>query len=228
MEWPNLLPIVERVRAKYPPQVDWNECVAMVNEIAIDANREHPGMDFGLLKKDGGNRGRQPLTGIECSVDWLVSRVLGLGIDCFRDAGNSDFGTKGPAATQWGHGEPFDLSKWTPAVAVNAQPQPVPTPTPGQPKPPSQPKGFDALIAETLAPLYLELAAQKAQIAALKVRIETLQAQPSPSPSFPSRIALRTAHGKYVCAEGNDKIGALVADRDGSGPWETFDVEVKE
>lgn len=38
---------------------------------------------------------------------------------------------------------------------------------------------------------------------------------------FPSRVALRTHHGKYLCIEPG---GRIVADRDAPGPWESLDV----
>ena len=63
--WPDLLPTVRRVRAKYGPLVSADECTAMCNEVAWI----HRADGFGLLSKNYGNSGKQPRTGIESSVD---------------------------------------------------------------------------------------------------------------------------------------------------------------
>ena len=60
------------------------------------------------------------------------------------------------------------------------------------------------------------------QMAALSARMQKLEQQPAPA--FPQRIALKTAHGRYVVAEPD---GSLAADRDEAGAWETFTVEAK-
>ncbi len=107
-EWPNLLPTIEHVRAKYPAMIDWDQSVAIVNEVAWI----HRADGFGCLRKDSGNHGQQPHTGTNCSVDWLVSNTFNLGKDCLGSTPNSDEGTLGAANPQWGEGEEFDLARW--------------------------------------------------------------------------------------------------------------------
>ena len=58
------------------------------------------------------------------------------------------------------------------------------------------------------------------QLAALAARVAQLEQRPT----FPTRIALKTAHGLYVVAEPD---GSLAADRDEAGAWETFVIEVQ-
>jgi hypothetical protein len=110
LEWPDLLPIVKQVRAKYPDLVNVDQCVAIVNEVSKLAPAKY---EFGLLVKNGGNHGTLP-DGTKCSVDWCVSKALGLGTDCLISTPSS---TEGPALStaspNWGsQGEEFDISKW--------------------------------------------------------------------------------------------------------------------
>lgn len=46
---------------------------------------------------------------------------------------------------------------------------------------------------------------------------------PPTVPTLPSLLTLRSAHGRYLCAEEGGG-GAVVADREQAGPWETFEV----
>jgi hypothetical protein len=61
----------------------------------------------------------------------------------------------------------------------------------------------------------------QAQLDALAKRIAALEAKPSGGIDG-KRIALKTAHGTYVCAEDN---GTVIANRTSVGGWETFTVD---
>jgi len=88
-------------RSKYPVLMTANECVEMLNAVA-----KGEGNGWGLLKKEGGNHGIQPVTGIGCSVDWLLNKDLKLGTDCLIDGGNSTTGKPGISKPTWPeHGE---------------------------------------------------------------------------------------------------------------------------
>jgi hypothetical protein len=107
-QWPNLLSELQEIRRKYPVSPTVDQCVAILNELAWN----HRSEGFGLLRKDGGNRGKQPKTGINCSVDWSVSDYYKRGVDCLVATPNSELGEEGPAVPTWNDGEEFDLSRW--------------------------------------------------------------------------------------------------------------------
>ena len=69
----------------------------------------------------------------------------------------------------------------------------------------------NALIASAIDPLKAEIAELRRQIAAT----------PQPT-AFPSAIALKSAHGRYLAVEPD---GTVIANRDAAGPWETLKVE---
>jgi hypothetical protein len=100
-------------------------------------------------------------------------------------------------------------ARWVPAV----DPGGTPAPDPGDPAP--EPPNLKALIAAEVA---RAIAPLQAEIAALKTKLE----QTWPASGAIVRVALKSAHGKYVCVEPN---GRMIADRDGVGAWETLDVE---
>ena len=110
LEWPDLLPLVKEVRAKYPEKITCDECVKVVNEVAKHAPAQY---EFGLLEKKSGNHGTLS-NGTKCSVDWIVSRKLGKGCDCLISCPNSQDGPeKDVANPTWTMSpEEFDLTKW--------------------------------------------------------------------------------------------------------------------
>lgn len=112
--WPDLLFDLDVVRAQYPELITVNQCAEILNKVAW-INRLS---GWGLLRKDGGNHGSQPKTGISVSVDWLVNRDLGLGTDCLINCPSSTEGPeKAPANTTWPSlGQEFDLDNWVAPV----------------------------------------------------------------------------------------------------------------
>jgi hypothetical protein len=137
MSFPNHLDTLNSVRAKYPAKVTPDEAVAILNEVAWT----HRDEGFGLLRKDGGNHGRQPKTNVFCSCDWLVHRGSGLGSDVLVDGpdGTTSPVTLGTAGTTWGGGAPFDKSKFTepvnPEIPKPVEVPPVPVTPPAPPVP---------------------------------------------------------------------------------------------
>jgi hypothetical protein len=79
-------------------------------------------------------------------------------------------------------------------------PQPPPLP------PPSGDSSLDALRAE---------------VAVLRAAVEALKNTP-----WSGKIALRSAHGTYVCADAGYAENPLMANRERRQSWETFDVEI--
>jgi hypothetical protein len=99
-EWPNLSAQLKAERAKYPERVTADQCVAIINAVA--------GQDgaLGLLRKETGNHGIQPKSGIGCSTDWVIMRD-GVGADVLGDTGNSTTGETGLGVPSW-PSEPSD------------------------------------------------------------------------------------------------------------------------
>ena len=125
-------------------------------------------------------------------------------------------GNEGASFPNWAMEEnpanyPAIAARWVPAVdprGTTPAPDPSPTPDPGSLK-----ALIAAEVARAVAPL-------QAEIAALKTKIE--QERPWPASGTTVRVALKSAHGKYVSVEQN---GRVIADRDAPGAWETLDVE---
>ena len=90
-------------RDNWPALMTADMCVAMLNNVARKA-----GDGWGLLRKEGGNHGRQPGTGKGCSVDWLLNSRLKLGTDCLINAGNSVEDKPGPSIPGW----PAEGEEW--------------------------------------------------------------------------------------------------------------------
>lgn len=86
-----------------------------------------------------------------------------------------------------------------------------------QPGPVPSGSGLDATVQRMIA----------AAVAPLSAKIAALEARPTGGGggSFPSKIALKTAHGKYLSAQDD---GSVVADREHVGAWETFNTEAQE
>jgi len=89
-------------------------------------------------------------------------------------------------------------------------------------------------LGPVLAPLKAEIAALKLRIEAANERIEELENAPSvqapEAPKLPKRIALRSlANGKLLCVDFDKGAEGLVyANREGRGSWETFEFIVVE
>ena len=127
MSWPDISATLQRKRDELQlAELTADQCVALLDAVAS----EHPG--FGLLRKDGGNHGRQPGTGIRCSVDWLLYQPTGVGKDVLGDAGDSVADETGPARVAWGEPEPADMSRF---VAPSRATQPEPDPGDDEPDP---------------------------------------------------------------------------------------------
>jgi hypothetical protein len=90
---------------------------------------------------------------------------------------------------------------------------------PGTPPPPASGKGFAAeaaLLEATLKAALKTIDILQESIEVLEVKVFRLEQAPSGG-TFPTRFALKTAHGKYVAFEPD---GRVVADRDSVGEWE--------
>jgi hypothetical protein len=107
-------------------------------------------------------------------------------------------------------------------LAVESKPTPVPEPTLPNP-------GSTLLdLGPVLAPLKAEIATLKVRLNDATSRIQQLEAeldQPRAEVKLPRKVALKTVHGKYVCAEPD---GRIVGDRDVRLSFEAFDFEVVE
>lgn len=100
-------------------------------------------------------------------------------------------------------------------IAPDGEVTPGPGPSPGG--------GFVSVPSwAAFEALQSSFEALQAEVEVLKTSVAALQNHPAAA--FPARIALRTAHGKYVVAEPDQSIKA---NRDAAGSWETFDVEAK-
>ena len=120
-------------------------------------------------------------------------------------------GSEEGAFPAWGLVEeqhwPAVAPRWAPPIdpaTGDVTPKPAPGPVD---------TSVAAQIAAAVAPL-------KAQIAKLEADVARLEGG-RPTPKVPSRIALKSAHGKFLSVEAN---GRVVADRDGVGGWETLEV----
>lgn len=201
-EIPDQTATVARVREKYPTPLGASHAACLL-EIAREI-----GQGAGLLRKETGTNILLP-DGVRVAQDIIVF-PNGDGYDCLGSG-------ETVATPTWGgpvEGSPFPASRY---YAVSGE-QPVPG-TPIPPVPPLPTTGsldigpaVRALIAAAVAPLH-------AEIAALTKAIDERPSQPAPA--FPSRIALKSAHGKYVAAEDD---GRMTNNRDDIGSWETFDV----
>jgi hypothetical protein len=114
-EWPNLKDQLDEIRNQYPELITVDECVAIVNKLAWD-NRS---TGWGLLRKESGNHGSQPKTGISCSVDWIINKNLELGTDCLVSTPSSTEGPEKDIATpNWPEegDDNFNIDNWTEPV----------------------------------------------------------------------------------------------------------------
>jgi hypothetical protein len=123
MAFPNHLDTLKAVRSKYPDLVDAAQAVAILNEVAWI----HRGEGFGLLRKDGGNHGPQPRTGVLCSCDWLVNSQFGVGGDVLIAGPDATVNERGKATPTWGGGELFDSARFVAPVEPESG-EIVPTP----------------------------------------------------------------------------------------------------
>lgn len=170
MSFPNHLDTLKSVRAKYPEKVTPDEAVAMLNEVAW----LHKDEGLGLLRKDGGNHGHQPKTGIFCSCDWLVSVTAGLGSDVFVDGpdANTNPVTLGIAGPTWGAGTSFDKTKFVapvePVAAVPEPPKPEPKPEPPPPPPAPPAPDHSAENLEVQKECLVELQAIHAELTGIR------------------------------------------------------------
>lgn len=207
----NHLDTLQRVRAKYPEKIDAVQAVAILNETTW----EHRDEGLGLLRKDGGNHGPQPTTGILCSCDWIVNSKTGTGGDCLVKGPDSTIGELNIATPTWNDGTPFDQSHFVQPVAPDG------TVPPG-PNPPPSGSSFAAAAGELevrIANLTRTVQEQGKLIAALEAKTGE-----HTSSLTGKRVALRTDNGHYVCAEGGGS-GEVNATRPNAGSWETFTLE---
>jgi hypothetical protein len=157
---------------------------------------------FGVYPKSSGTRyvpfQDKPNEGY---AEDIVQIKDGAGVMFYKDIGIG-FGGKTPSV-QWG-----EFSRSSDADQHPGAYLPPPKLTAGQPpvEPPVEPPTGCTCQAE---------------LAALEKRIAALEAKPSGGIDG-KRIALKSAHGLYVCAEDN---GAVIANRPTAGGWETFTVD---
>lgn len=78
-------------------------------------------------------------------------------------------------------------------------------------------------LGSIIKPLVQEIASLRAEVAELKNR-------PSGSAQLPKEIAIaiKDSRGKFVSADRNVHNGALIADRDGMGPWEELTLIIRQ
>lgn len=124
-------------------------------------------------------------------------------------------GNEGAAFPNWAMEEnpanyPPIAARWVPALDPRGTPAPDPVPAPDQ-------RNLKALIAAEVA---RAIAPLQAEIAALKTKIE--QERPWPASGTTVRLALKSAHGKYVSIQPD---GRIVADRADVGGWEILEGE---
>jgi hypothetical protein len=145
--------------------------------------------------------------GSENNVDGFTSDIVALANGVHWDIQID--GHTGAAMPRWAMEEnpanyPPIASRWVPAVDPGGVTQ---DPKPNEPGTAATVavEQVNALIAAAMAPLKAEIAALRQELAAA-----------------PSRIALKSAHGRYVSIE---EDGTVVANRDAVGAWETLTVE---
>ena len=202
---PNYRSVVERIRAKYPTPLGARHWEFLV-ELAQATGTL-------LYRKNSGTNILIPALGVRVNQNIIGRGTMGdAWADVLTDAENT-------AAPTWdahagASGEYVDVSS---VVLPGDGVPPVTTPPPITPPPDLS--DLDAIISAritaALAPIQHDLAALKADA----------QGQTDHSLTG-KRVALRADNGKYVCADGNagpDK--PLLANRDGVGSWETFELE---
>lgn len=208
----------------YPPELD--DQLALVTEVRNTLFPDKIGQPLNdpakamLLTKHVAWRLRQHGVGLakakpgsENNVDGFTSDIVALANGIHWDIQQD--GHTGPAFPRWALEEnpanyPPIAARWTPAVDPGGVP---PRPRPDEPGTTSG-LGVDevnALIADAIAPLKAEIAELRRQIAAT----------PQPA-AFPSAIALKSAHGRYVAVEPD---GTVIANRNAAGDWETLKLE---
>lgn len=148
--------------------------------------------------------------GSENNVDGFTSDIVALANGVHWDIQQD--GHTGAAFARWAMEEnpanyPPIASRWVPAVDPGGA-MPKPSPISGGGTPDLGLNKVNDLIAAAIAPLKAEIAALRAELAHAK--------------TVPSRVALKSAHGRYVSIE---EDGRVVADRDDAGDWETLTVE---
>lgn len=208
----NHLDTLQRVRAKYPEKIDATQAVAILNETAW----EHRDEGLGLLRKDGGNHGPQPTTGILCSCDWIVNSKTGNGGDCLDAGPDSTIGELGVATPKWNDSTPFDQSRFVKPVAPDGT-------GPG-PNPPPSGSSFAAAAAAfeaKLADLTRTVQEQRKLIDALAAKT----GENKSSSLNGKKIALRSNRGRYLRDDWGTDIGMF--DRDSAAEGETYTIEEK-
>ena len=93
---PDLFPDIVAARAAYGATMTNDECVALINSVAL----ANAGNGFGLLLKTTGNRGSQPTTGTQVSVDIIYHLPTNSLWDALFDAGHITAGP-GAAKPEW-------------------------------------------------------------------------------------------------------------------------------
>jgi hypothetical protein len=175
---------------------------------------------WGMLGKEGGGT-HQVIAGLKVAEDAIAYKDETPIVDIIVGANNPPH----RATVAW-QVDPRrrDSDKWVkPPQFPGAKPV-----DPIKPKDPVKPVAFDfdteiqSRIDAALAPLKEESAAQKAEIAALKIRLDNVKTPTAVK--LPTHIGLKTAHGRFVVAEPEDTGFVVRANRDSMGDWETFEL----
>jgi hypothetical protein len=162
--------------------------------------------NYGLLKKESGTLGTRA-DGTKHAVQILMHKSGRL-VHVLSDTG--------PEWSPLPETDTRAADFWIQPLPEGDSVPPVVDP-PGTPLPPEAPPeatSLDAIVRGLIA----------AAVAPLRAELDALKARPQPSGSFPSRIALRTDNGNYLCAEDGGGL-AVNATRYAVGSWETFTVE---
>lgn len=111
-------------RSKLPPTITSAQAGALLNTVAL----AHAADGWGLLSKPSGNHAPLPGTNppVFVSSDWLVNKVVHLGVDCLGSGPDFDPPVSGSASPQWGPGEAYDESRFVAPVG-SAPPPPADT-----------------------------------------------------------------------------------------------------
>jgi hypothetical protein len=203
---PNMRANVNAAAATYASLLTANtkaSCGQFTEFLALDLYRLDGG--WGLLSKQPGENQYNGH-----GVDSIIYKPTQQVVDILSNAGAREEGENLSASPTWQEQPKRPGNEWMPPFDV----------PPGDDDPPDVPPVSVSLIdtrnlQAVLKTMMADHAALAGEVAALKAR---------PPQSFPTRIALRTDNGHYLCAEGGGG-GEVNATRESAGGWETFTIE---
>jgi hypothetical protein len=218
---PDIPSLFEHVKAVYEKYGGQNRG-AMVNEIAWRGNGNKADGPWMLSRKEGGANAEQPRTGEKVAHDVVQYGPTDPQTGAF--SGFDVFTDSGPV---WIEAHPHNDKNriGIPPVAPEGVTPPPPdddddnTDLPGEG---GVERAILALVVAAFEPMAEVVERLDMKYRELEAKVAELQQNGGGTGTFPTKVALRTDHGRYVSAQSD---GTLVADRENAGGWETFTVE---